>query len=665
MTISEFPEIIDFTDQYGVYCSKSDIFQTFLRWVGWWLIQLLKMLVDMCDRLLSVCYSLIDYLFSDPVLDFINSFQPVLWVLFAVALFILGYLLVVNKTEVKGSRVMQNICLTVLVLTTMPFMVQSISNITMAATDYVRFNDGESISDTLIRDNIVDLKYLDSKDWNDAVLINQETGGLNRPSVSPSLPIDQISPGDVVHCDDSTLHNQDFFRYYITYDADGNRNEELSEVYWNSMFSFIDNTYYRYYIDFLPIFVSLISMAFALLFSAFKVGRIIFDLAVHEFQAMIFAASDFTSGQRLKQVLKSMGGMFFTLFCSAVIIKFYMIMNVYLKTLPLDPWVQSFILLIMAFAVIDGPNIIERCIGVDVGLSSVFRTTAAIFAGTRTATHMVKSAVGSVGKVASGAESATKGASRGIGRFMGGLDYKHTKQAEQRLKSEASPDSAGESRKVTRDTGGMKEASPPSAGTPISETKGGTSSAQAPDSKTGENRTLGGLNMEGKEKPDIGASAVAGETDSTASPAFSETTGTAASSGSRDLGGIEDKKSNEILETPGFAQQELTREKAGSSLHGSSAEYFPNTSVSKTRDGLNSGNSIKDSPYSAGGISENVTAREKTLPHQFPGSTRQPRTIAENFRAGYDTGIQKAEKRDIRKQQREERRLEKKGNRLK
>ena len=117
MTISEFPEIIDFTDQYGVYCSKSDIFQTFLRWVGWWLIQLLKMLVDMCDRLLSVCYSLIDYLFSDPVLDFINSFQPVLWVLFAVALFILGYLLVVNKTEVKGSRVMQNICLTCLLYT--------------------------------------------------------------------------------------------------------------------------------------------------------------------------------------------------------------------------------------------------------------------------------------------------------------------------------------------------------------------------------------------------------------------------------------------------------------------------------------------------------------------------------------------------------------------
>lgn len=86
----------------------------------------------------------------------------------------------------------------------------------MAATDYVRFNDGESISDTLIRDNIVDLRYLDSKDWNDAVLINQETGGLNRPSISLSLPIDQISPGDVVHCDDSTLHNQDFFRYYIS-----------------------------------------------------------------------------------------------------------------------------------------------------------------------------------------------------------------------------------------------------------------------------------------------------------------------------------------------------------------------------------------------------------------------------------------------------------------
>ncbi len=51
-----------------------------------------------------------------------------------------------------------------------------------------------------------------------------------------------------------------------------------------------------------------------------------------------------------------MGGMFFTLFCSAVIIKFYMVMNVYIKTLPLDPWVQSFILLIMAFAVIEAEH---------------------------------------------------------------------------------------------------------------------------------------------------------------------------------------------------------------------------------------------------------------------------------------------------------------------
>ena len=113
-----------------------------------------ELMLDDLRRLRNCLLYTSDYLFSDPVLDFINSFQPVLWVLFTVALFILGYLLVVNKTEVKGSRVMQNICLTVLVLTTMPLMVQSISNITMAATDYVRFNDGESISDTLIRDNI-------------------------------------------------------------------------------------------------------------------------------------------------------------------------------------------------------------------------------------------------------------------------------------------------------------------------------------------------------------------------------------------------------------------------------------------------------------------------------------------------------------------------------
>ena len=154
---------------------------------------------------------------------------------------------------------------------------------------------------------------------------------------------------------------------------------------------------------------------------------------------------------------------------------------------------------------------------------------------------------------------------------------------------------------------------------------------------------------------------MAGETDSTASPAFSETTGTAASSGSRDLGGIEDKKSNEILETPGFAQQELTREKAGSSLHGSSAEYFPNTSVSKTRDGLNSGNSIKDSPYSAGGISEKRNRQGKdaspSIPRLYPPA---PHHCRKTSALVMTPGFRRRKKRDIRKQQREERRLEKK-----
>ena len=663
MTISEFPEIVEFTDTYGVYCVKSDIFQTFLRWVGWWLIQLLKMLVDTCDRLLTVCYSLIDYLFSDPVLEFINSFRPVLWVLFAVALFILGYLLITNKAEVKGNRLMQNICLTVLVLTTMPFMVQSISEITMAATDYVRFNDGESISDTLIRDNIVDLRYLDSKDWNDAVLINQETGGLNRPGVSLSLPIDQISPGDVVHCDDSTLHNQDFFRYYITYDADGNRNEQLSEVYWNSMFSFIDNTYYRYYIDFLPIFVSLISMALALLFSAFKVGRIIFDLAVHEFLAVIFAASDFTSGQRLKQVLKSMGGMFFTLFCSAVIIKFYMVMNVYIKTLPLDPWVQSFILLIMAFAVIDGPNIIERCIGVDVGLTSVFRTTASIFAGSRAAGHMAKAAVGSIGKVGSAVDATAKGASYGLGRWIGGLDYKQSRQEKQSDPPEAPTAAHQENANVNRDIGSMNEEKRKTPGN-VQTSQSGTSSAPE-ESGAVESRTLGGLG-----KSETTGNSSPPETDQKASVPLHEVSETSENSPSaipadsqnpRELDGT---GGNNQKESPDFAQQELEREKSDFSSSASPNKYFPNTSVTKTRDGLNHGNNVT-TPYSSAEGSDRITSKSVSLPYQFPGSNRQPRTIAENYRAGYATGVQKAEKRELRRQQREERRQEKKENHFK
>ena len=358
-----------------------------------------------------------------------------------------------------------------------------------------------------------------------------------------------------------------------------------------------------------------------------------------------------------------MGGMFFTLFCSAVIIKFYMVMNVYIKTLPLDPWVQSFILLIMAFAVIDGPNIIERCIGVDVGLTSVFRTTAAIFAGSRAAGHMAKAAVGSIGKVGSAVDATAKGASYGLGRWIGGLDYKQSRQEKQSDPPEAPTAAHQENANVNRDIGSMNEEKRKTPGN-VQTSQSGTSSAPE-ESGAVESRTLGGLG-----KSETTGNSSPPETDQKASVPLHEVSETSENSPSaipadsqnpRELDGT---GGNNQKESPDFAQQELEREKSDFSSSASPNKYFPNTSVTKTRDGLNHGNNVT-TPYSSAEGSDRITSKSVSLPYQFPGSNRQPRTIAENYRAGYATGVQKAEKRELRRQQREERRQEKKENHFK
>ena len=196
------------------------------------------------------------------------------------------------------------------------------------------------------------------------------------------------------------------------------------------------------------------------------------------------------------------------------------------------------------------------------------------------------------------------------------------------------------------------------------QSQSGTSSAPE-ESGAVESRTLGGLG-----KSETTGNSSPPETDQKASVPLHEVSETSENSPSaipadsqnpRELDGT---GGNNQKESPDFAQQELEREKSDFSSSASPNKYFPNTSVTKTRDGLNHGNNVT-TPYSSAEGSDRITSKSVSLPYQFPGSNRQPRTIAENYRAGYATGVQKAEKRELRRQQREERRQEKKENHFK
>ena len=147
-----------------------------------------------------------------------------------------------------------------------------------------------------------------------------------------------------------------------------------------------------------------------MIFTAFKVVKISFDIIVHQILATIMAAGDWANGQKLKEVIKSLFALFFSVFMCSVMMKLYFMFSAWTSTNIGNGIGRAFLLIFAAFAVIDGPNIVEKLFGVDAGLSSVFRSVSTLFFATRGAAA-----------VAHGAHNLVNGAARAATHGIGGI----------------------------------------------------------------------------------------------------------------------------------------------------------------------------------------------------------------------------------------------------
>lgn len=441
---------------------RYNLIQWFFNWVGWCIISLFKYLVDGAEYLLNQVYSLNDFIFSDQVQDYIKSYQPILWILFGFALLVLGWTLIIDQD--KKPKVLQNFIISILVLTALPVMIVQISSFTMSITEFAKTDtaisdsfspSGESsmkVSDSIIISNTTDLLWCHAAGWENLRDLNtgENIDGAPRPwNNIKTLDGFDINEKIWIHDSSKYYHNYDEFKYYLSQDSDGNNTlETIQDAWWG----FLIEDYYRYHVDWFPTILTLLFTALALLFAAYKVARLIWELAVHQLLAMIFAAGDLTSGQKLKEILKSMGSIFFTIYLVSVMLKFFLLGVSYLQTqTQMNGFVKALIIVFFALAAIDGPNIIERILGIDAGIRSGFHTGFAFVRGFGAA----KRTVGNVGRKAASATGAVTGKSGAISqkynewktRNVGKDKGIHNKEnSADTVKNNAAPSTNGESK---------------------------------------------------------------------------------------------------------------------------------------------------------------------------------------------------------------------------
>lgn len=392
--------------------TESNFFMDILHWLGWAIVKGLQTLANGAESLVDGMYELLDFttyigidkFFSD------SDFKILLIVLFAFALIVLAWTLIFNNKENHKPKVIQQLCIFALIITGLPTMFTWLNDITEVTREYIQGDANTNLSDEILADSITDLKYIDDIGFDKySVKGSTVTGnnGKNGFTGDKIGNIRYIKPDEKI-TDESDINNEDILLRQLTTTENGTLTVAEFEEH---KFLGIDMTYwyYRYHIDYSSIYLSFLAIIVTYLLTAWKIGQIIYEIAFHQLMAVFMTASDLTTGQRTKTVFKSIGSLYTVLILLPLLLRIFTVGQSYIMSTLENSFIAAFAVVALAFSIVQGPCIIEKCLGVDAGVKNGFQTLFAGYMAARTAFAVARGVGRTAASVAGGVAGATKG----------------------------------------------------------------------------------------------------------------------------------------------------------------------------------------------------------------------------------------------------------------
>lgn len=417
-------ELIKIYTDYSDLFKQNNLVSNAFRSLGCGVLSLLVVIADGASGLFEKSFGMIDFTKYQPVQDFISDWQVVWVALLCAAIGWLGINLVFNSD--KNPKIATNICVAILVVTSMTWMVSQMNTLLTkgirneilgtTTTNTVYATLGNNVHDLRYIDSVVGLGNLGSKNA-DGVTYAKAGTPMNK-KIWKALKINEI-----VNPDDVKDESKDIVENYKTDipTEDGKVKSMVSECYDGVAWTDLLNTYYyRYEIDWLESFLEIISIAIIYLFFSYKVVRTLYEVVFSEILAMLYSPN-LTNGQKTIKILDGIKDSYIIMLLSLVSVRLYMIAIEYISGKNWNGFTKGMFLLFIAFAVIDGPNLVQRITGLDAGLSDgMQKVMSAYYAG-----GMMAGAARGAGHIASGV---AKGAGK-FGKTIGGAVRNGSKNA--------------------------------------------------------------------------------------------------------------------------------------------------------------------------------------------------------------------------------------------
>ena len=375
----------DILYNYAEYFEQSDVASTVIRWIGWEIIKLLHSICDLCQGLWEAVFQALD--FTQVFAMKVGEFYPIWYSLFVVTILAAGTIFLFSEHR---PPLLKNLIITMAVVMLLPGGVRLGAQL-LQIEQTAFMADGNSVADTTVISNVTDLLYQKNNDWS-----------FESPNCFSGATIKYIDPNEQVEKKTDTV-----FKYYMVVD------EASGEVTYKKIgkgfFGLLTPLYYRYSIHFMAIIGELIVNSLVLIFASYRLFRLIWDMIYGEILAYILSG-DVVSGEKTKQVLQYLLNLFWSI---SIMIWGFAIWREF------EIWVASqysnnFIrILLIAFGgvvMIDGPDIVERVCGIDVGMKDGMMKTMG-------AMHLMQSGLGAAKKGGELAKTAA-GAAKKAGSSM-------------------------------------------------------------------------------------------------------------------------------------------------------------------------------------------------------------------------------------------------------
>lgn len=428
---------------YILHLSDGLFWQDILRTIGGGIVFLLSWLNNFIEGIIDKIVTFNNFYSSGPMKEFMDVARPVVWGVFFIALFVLGFQFMLNKVE-KRNEVVLNIILALCFIVVIPDLMTNLGKITNQSIKTLN-PETESLAGELVKSNVADVLYYAEKGFKYSSRKDGDSGLPPRPQsngnmkvgttnftyanqlpkqhtwvyipYTQKLDVHDKEPKEIKNLSDDAIE----VLSHRAIPTGKGTSQTVQELKKNVVIGtgIGRESYYRYHVNWLVLILSLLVTTIALVITVIKIGRAIFDLGFHQIYGMFVAVTDLTGGQRTKKVLTEIISTFAVIFIMAMLLKVFMMYSVWVNGLKSSIGAIGVLLLLIAgaWAIIDAPDIVQRTLGIDAGLRSGWQAMMGAYAGARTAGAMggmLSKGSGSLTNLVTGGANFSKRAVEGI-----------------------------------------------------------------------------------------------------------------------------------------------------------------------------------------------------------------------------------------------------------